>query len=509
MTTAAPQIDLNYGLDDVPKPFPKALGLGLQHVLTMFGATIAVPLLLGPAMEMDTTQIAILISSVFIASGVATILQVTIGTRLPIVQGVSFAFLGPFFAIIGAHSGAQAMQYIAGAILLGAVVEAAIGFSGLVGVLRRYITPVVIGPVIALIGLSLYGAASGQVSAVTDDQGNVVQSSNWWIAILTFSLVFLFALVLSRRSRMLSLFPILLAVVTAYVVALIFSEIGVITEANRAYVSFSTIGDSFGGAPWVRNVVGERALFFPWGMPLFDVGFFVAILAAYLASIIESFGDYHAVARVSGAGDPTPRQINRGIGTEGLGCAFTGLVGGFASTSYSENIGLVGLTKVASRYVVLVGATALILLGFITKIGAIIATIPAPIVGGIYMALFGLIAAVGLSNLLRADMSSQRNLLIAGFVLFMGLVVPNYMGTLPQEWTLGGQTWLTNLARSIFGSGIAVGALLGLILDNLIPGSPAERGIVPDTDLAFEPDEARRAERGTDDAAGGDGHPAP
>ena len=499
MTTAATQIELTYGLDDVPKPFAKALGLGLQHVLTMFGATIAVPLLLAPGMQMDTTQTAILISSVFIASGVATALQVLIGSRLPIVQGVSFAFLGPFFAIIAAHSGQEAMRYIAGAILLGAVVETAVGFGGLMGLLRRYITPVVIGPVIALIGLSLFGAASGQVNSISDDQGNVVQSGNWWIALLTFGLTFLFALVLSRRSRMLALFPILLAVVTAYVVALIFSEAGVITEANRAYVSFATIADSFANAPWVRNVVGERALFFPWGLPVFDFGFFVAILAAYLASMIESFGDYHAVARVSGREAPTPTQINRGIGAEGLGCAFTGLVGGFASTSYSENIGLVGLTKVASRYVVIVGAVALVLLGFVTKIGAIIATIPAPIVGGIYMALFGLIAAVGLSNLLRADMTSQRNLLIAGSILFMGLVVPNYMGQLPDDWTLGGLEWLTNLARSIFGSGIAVGALLGLLLDNLIPGSDAERGITPATDLAFEPDEARRSERPSDD----------
>lgn len=496
MTTAAPQIELNYGLDDVPKPFFKALGLGLQHVLTMFGATIAVPLLLGPAMGMDATQIAILVSAVFVASGVATILQVTIGTRLPIVQGVSFAFLGPFFAIIATHSGAEAMRYIAGAIILGAVVETVIGFSGLVGLLRRSISPVVIGPVIALIGLSLFGAANGQVSAIVDDQGNVVQSSNWWIAILTFSLVFLFALVLSQRSRMLGLFPILLAALSTYLVALVLSEVGVITEANRAYVSFATISDSFGSASWVRNVVGERAIFFPWGAPLFDFGFFVAILAAYLASIIESFGDYHAVARVSGAGEPTGTQINRGIGAEGLGCLFTGLVGGFASTSYSENIGLVGLTKVASRYVVLVGAIALIVLGFVTKFGAIIATIPTPIVGGVYMALFGLIAAVGLANLQRADMTSQRNLMIAGFILFMGLVVPNYMAALPPDWTLGGVSWLTNLATSIFGSGIAVGAIIGLLLDNLIPGTDVERGIVPATDLAIEPDEARRAERG-------------
>jgi nucleobase transporter 1/2 len=466
--------DLNYGIDDVPKPFPRALGLGLQHVLTMFGATIAVPLLLGPAMGMDAADIAILISSVFIASGVATLVQVHYGTRLPIVQGVSFAFLGPFFAIIATKGGADSMRYIAGAILLGAVVEAAIGFSGVFGVIRRYITPIVIGPVIALIGLSLFQAAVLQVNTIRGDDGSVIAAGNWWLAILVIVGIFLFSLILAPRFRAFSLFPILLAVVGVYLLALLLSAVGVISEGSRAYVSLSGIGD----APWVRGVVGERSLFLPWGSPLFDLGFFIAVLAAYLASAIESFGDYHAVARVSGAGDPTTKQINRGIGAEGIGCFFTGLVGGFASTSYTENIGLIGITKVASRYVVTVGAIALIVLGFITKIGAIIATIPAPIVGGVYMTLFGLIAAVGLSNLFKADMTSQRNLMIIGFTLFMGLVMPAYMGQLEPGWTLLGTEWLTNLARSIGGSGIAVAAILGLLLDNLIPGTQEERGVV-------------------------------
>jgi nucleobase transporter 1/2 len=481
-TMPAGQMDLNYGLDDVPRPFPKALGLGLQHVLTMFGATIAVPLLLGPAMGMDTTQIAILISSVFMASGIATILQVTIGSRLPIVQGVSFAFLGPFFAIIGAREGVEAMSFIGGAILIGAVIEAVVGFSGVFGLIRRYITPIVIGPVIALIGLSLFNAATLQVNTITGEDGEVVLAGNWWIALLTVGLVFVFALVVSRRSQLVSVFSILLAVVCTYIVALILSEVGLLTEGNRAFVSFDRIGQAFTDAPWVRNVVGEQGLLFPWGAPSFDLGFAIAVLAAYLASMIESFGDYHAVARVSGLGEPTRGQINRGIGSEGLGCFVTGLLGGFASTSYTENIGLIGLTRVASRYVVLLGAGALILLGFVTKFGAIIATIPTPVVGGVYLALFGLIAAVGLTNLMRADMTSQRNLLIAGFILFMGLVVPDFMNQLPPDWTFLGSEWTTNLARSIFGSGIAVAAILGLLLDNLIPGTDAERGIVADRD---------------------------
>ncbi|CAN5894062.1 hypothetical protein BH23ACT5_BH23ACT5_19490 [soil metagenome] len=193
--------------------------------------------------------------------------------------------------------------------------------------------------------------------------------------------------------------------------------------------------------------------------------------------MIESFGDYHAVSRMATGEDPEPRTINRGIGAEGIGCFITGLFGGFASTSYSENIGLVGLTKVASRYVVLLGAGVLVFLGLVAKFGAVVATIPTPIVGGAYLALFGLIAAVGLSLLRRADMDSQRNLLIVGFVLFSGFVFPNYFQTV-VDFSFFGIGWLTDVIYAIGSSGIATAAVFGLLLDNLIPGTPEERGAI-------------------------------
>lgn len=483
MSTSDQAMDLNYGLDDVPKPFPRALALSLQHVLTMFGATIAVPLILSGPLGFDAAQTAILISSAFVASGLATIAQLTIGSRLPIVQGVSFAFLGAFFAIIFATvqdgvGGEEAMQLIAGGVILGGLVEAVVGYTGLIGTLQKYITPITIGPVIALIGLSLFGAATGNVVTQVDADGNVTAQGNWWIAILVVVLVFLFSLVWSNRNRFFALFPILLAVVASYLVALVLSLVGLLEEGNRAYVSFGGVS----GTPWVRSVVGEQAIFFPWGVPKFDFGFFIAILAAYMASAIESIGDYNAVSRIVGLGKPDNSTVSKGIGAEGVGCVATAFVGGFASTSYSENIGLIGLSKVASRYVVFLGAGVLILLGFVAKIGAVIATIPAPIVGGIYMALFGLIAGVGLSNLQHADMNSQRNLLIVGFLLFMGLAVPNYFGQVPQDWTLFGQGWLTDIVKSIGSSGIAVAAVLGLFLDNVIPGTDVERGIHAEPD---------------------------
>jgi nucleobase transporter 1/2 len=457
--TSSRAVDLNYGLDDVPKPFVKALGLGMQHVLTMFGATILVPLIVGPALGFQGRDIAILISSVFIASGIATAIQVTIGSRLPIVQGVSFAFLGGFFAIAGSYQGAEAMRYIAGMIIIGAILEVIIGFGGLMGVLRRFITPITIGPVIALIGLSLFGAAAGTAS------------SHWPLALLTLALTFVYSLILAPKVRLFSLFPILLAVITAYVFAWIMTVAGVFTGA--AAVDFSGAG----ATPWVRGFeVGGGGVIFPWGTPLFDFTFIIVFLAAYLASAIESFGDYHAISRIARGGDPSVEEINRGIGAEGLGCAATAVVGGFASTSYSENIGLVGLTKVASRRVVLIGAVVLIVLGLVTKVGGVITTIPTPIVGGIYLSLFGLIAAVGLSNLRRADMDSQRNLMIVGFVLFSGFVFPSYFAG-AQDFSFFGIGWATTVMQSVFSSGIATAAVLGILLDNLIPGSDEERGI--------------------------------
>lgn len=464
MSAAGPnQVELVYGLEDVPKPFSRALGLGLQHVLTMFGATIAVPLLLGPEMGMDAAQIGILVSSVFICSGIATFLQVTIGSRLPIIQGVSFSFLGAFFAIIAARPGPDAMRYIAGAIILGALVEITIGFGRLFGVLRKYITPITIAPVIALIGLALFPAAAGTAS------------THWPMALVMLALVFIYSLMLSRRVRFFSLFPVLLAIVTSYLIALFFTAIGVFGEGNAARVIFDGIGD----APWIRGVIiGEGGILFPWGTPQFDLGFFVVILAAYMASMIESFGDYHAVSRIATGRDPDPQTINRGIGTEGIGCFSTGLFGGFSSTSYSENIGLVGLTRVASRYVVIVGAVALVVLGLVAKVGAVVATIPVPVVGGAYLALFGLIAAVGLSLLRRADMDSQRNLLIVGVVLFMGLVVPRWIETLEPGTVLFGVEWLSDIVKTVGSSGMAVAAILGILLDNLIPGTPQERGMI-------------------------------
>ena len=454
---------MNYCVDDIPKPFGKALFLGIQHVLTMFGATVSVPLLLGPIMGMDPQQVAMLVASVMLASGVATFLQVNFGTRLPIVQGVSFAFLGPFFGIIGAVGAmgpAVTMQHIAGAIMLGALVEMLVGFSGIIGKLQKYVSPVVIGPVIALIGLSLWYVGAPNAAQ------NVLLST------IVIALIFIFSLIIGPKKPFFSLFPVILAVVIAWLVGFILSMAGVYAPGDPGFIDLSPIA----AAPWFRI-----NLIFPWGMPKFEIGFFLVILAGYLASMIESYGDYQAINVACEADPLTEKQISRGIGFEGVGCFLSGVFGGFSSTSYTENIGLVGLTKVASRYVVNIGVVVLIFLGIFGKFGAVVATIPGPIVGGLYCALFGLIASIGISNSAKADLSSMRNQMIIGFCLFMGISVPGiFNGThladpiqLYFEWA----PWLSNIINIVGSTGMAVAAIFGLILDNVIPGTPEERGL--------------------------------
>ena len=486
-----PRDGILYGIDDRP-PLGRAAVLGLQHALTMFGATVSVPLLLGPAMGMDTAQTALLISSVMLCSGLATIIQATYGTRLPIIQGVSFSFLAAFFAIIAAGrnaetpwSSATIMQYIAGTIMVGAVVEMVVGFSGLIGRLRRMLSPVVVGPVIMLIGLALF------------EHGAPKAGTHWPTSGLTMLLVILCSLLLSRRWRFFKIFPILTAVVIACGVCWLMSAFGVFASDHPAHVNLSYVRQS----DWLR--MDPREIIFPWGTPRFETGFIIAGLAAYLASMIESFGDYHACSHMAGGKDPTPRQISRGIGCEGVGCFITSIFGGFSSTSYSENIGLVGLTRVGSRFVVQIAAVMLILLGLFGKFGAFAATIPGPVVGGLYCVLFGLISAVGVQQLARADLSSERNLFIAGFSLFMGLSVPAYFsgGSIyapgweslsadiahwieqaltslpfvghPEAWAAS----ILSIIKSIGLTGMGVAAIIGILLDNLIPGTPEERGL--------------------------------
>ena len=457
--------NMMYGIEDKP-PFLIMLLSGAQHVLTLFGATTLVPLIFGPAMGMDALQVASLISCVYFGMGVATLIQTSkkLGSGLPIVQGSSFSFIPSVMTIIALYKAAgpeAIMQYLGGGLTVGGVILALIGYSRIVGIIRKVITPVVIGPVIMAIGFSLAGTAI---------QGN---AANYWPASLgVLVLIFLFSLVL--KNKYINIFAILLSIVIVYLVCLGLSLNGTFAPSHPAYIDLSKVYE----ADWIRSF---RNVVIPWGMPKFSLMAIAALLAGFFATMIESIGDYHSVSYASGVSDPDSETISRGIGAEGLCCALSGVFGSVGTTSYTENIGLIGLTRVASRAVVRTGAVILILMSFVGKLSALIATMPSPIIGGAYIALFGTIGAMGIQVLMRADMSSQRNILIVGFAFLMAMGLPGWVEKnqilfmnpeSSQVWqALGGMVW------AVLKTPMAVAGLCAAVCDSLIPGTDAERGI--------------------------------
>ncbi len=451
---------LIYSIDDRP-PLRDALPLGFQHYLTMFGSTVAIPLLLSErlGLEEDPGALGLLIGTMFFVSGITTLLQTTIGNRLPLVQGGTFSFLAPAFAICGMASLAEAgwqvrMQHIQGAVIAGALAEMVIGYSGLMGRLLRFVGPITIAPTIALIGLALFKF------------GAPVAGSHWGIGGLTIALIILFSQYLRTVHRTFEMFPIMLAILVAWGTSAILTATGVFGPGHPAHVSM----DAVSNAPWLRVPYP-----FQWGMPVFGAAAIVGMLAGYMASMVESVGDYFACARLAGAPPPDAKLVNRGIGMEGVGCFVAGCFGtGNGTTSYSENIGAIGLTRVGSRRVVQVGAVLMIAMGMFGKFGAMFASIPQPIVGGMYCAMFGMIAAVGLSNLQFVNLNSARNLFILGFAFFMGLSVPEYFANSPVT---SGPDWLNNMVNTLGQTGMAVSALVALVLDNTIAGTAKDRGL--------------------------------
>jgi len=452
--------ELVYKIDDKPS-LPIAITAGAQHVLTLFGATTLVPLILGPSMGMSPEQIGAFIGCVYFGMGIATLIQThpKLGTGLPIVQGSSFSFIPPLLTIIAAYKvmGPNVvMQYVGGALIVGGILMSAVGYSKLAGQITKVITPVVIGPTIMAIGFSL---------ASTAVQFN---AANYWpISLAVVAMIFFFSLVSKNKYH--NIFAVLSAIIIAYLICLVCSLVGLFPKGHASYVSLSNVA----AAPWLRyNVI------LPWGMPKFSALAIGAIFAGFFCVLIESIGDYHNCAFAAGIGDPTPAQINRGIGAEGLSCMLSGIFGSVGTTSYTENIGLIALTGVASRYVVRIGAIILILLSFIGKLGALIATMPSPVIGGAYITLFGTIGALGIQNLMRADMGSQRNILIVGFAFLMALGLPGWIDANQALFTggflgntVGGVIW------AILKTPMAVAGLCAGICDNLVPGTAEERGI--------------------------------
>ncbi|NXO73340.1 S23A1 protein, partial [Phainopepla nitens] len=502
-----PEVDMLYKIEDVP-PWYFCVLLGFQHYLTCFSGTIAIPFLLAESLCVGKDQLTVsyLIGTIFTCVGITTLIQTTVGIRLPLFQASALAFLVPAKSILAlekwqcppegegrgiygnwslplntSHIWQPRMREIQGAIIVSSLVEVVIGLLGLPGALLSYIGPLTVTPTVSLIGLSVFQAAGDRAG------------SHWGISVLTIFLIVLFAQYLRQvaiclpgyrrghgfvllRIQIFKMFPIILAIMLVWLICYVLTLTGVFPSRPEEYgykARTDARGEILSVAPWFRVPYPCQ-----WGLPTVTSAAVLGMFSATLAGIIESIGDYYSCARLAGAPPPPVHAINRGIFTEGISCIIAGLLGtGNGSTSSSPNIGVLGITKVGSRRVIQYGAGIMLLLGTVGKFTALFASLPDPVLGGMFCTLFGMITAVGLSNLQFVDMNSSRNLFVLGFAMFFGLTLPNYLDSNPGAINTG-VAELDQILTVLLTTEMFVGGTIAFVLDNTIPGTQEERGLV-------------------------------
>lgn len=437
---------------------PKMLILGIQHMFAMFGATILVPILVvgyfQTACNEPLTR-GLTVSVTLFCAGVGTLIfHVCSKLKVPAFLGSSFAFLGGFYTVANLNSGMYAgmganekAAYACGGIVVAGVLYlvAALIFK-LVGVNRvmRFLPPVVTGPIIICIGLSLASSAISNAS------------TNWLLAIVALAVIIVFNI---WGKGMFKIIPILMGVVISYVFALILNAFGVTNPDGSAILNFSSISSS----SWI-------------GIPQFqlckfDITSILVMAPIAIATMMEHVGDMSAISATVEQNFIADPGLHRTLMGDGLATAFAGLVGGPANTTYGENTGVLELSKVYDPRVIRIAAGLAIVLSFIPKFSAVISTMPAAIIGGVSFMLYGMISAIGVRNVVenKVDLTKSRNLIIAGVIFVCGLGFSNGL-----TFTIAG-THITLTA-------LAIAAIAGIVLNAVLPGNDYNFGVNPEGD---------------------------
>lgn len=421
----------------------------------MILGSLAGGVIIGNAVGLSNIQTGELIGYINFAVGVATILQVRFGVKFPIVQGSTMGHV-PAYLALGAtgiaiyHDPITTMQYLGGALIVGALLETAFGAMHFLKYMFRIISPLTVGTVIMMVGLGLW-------SVVAEFIGGA-----WHWAISIIILVFLGSFAFGIIAKTMAIFT---AVIIAYLFAVTGTMLGWFPEIHPLFVNFQPIQN----ANWLTFPE-----LFPWGAPKFSLGFILAMAIPYIATAFESVGDYIAVSNSIESGNPSTKRISRGITTEGIASTISASLGGTATSSFSQNVGIVRLSGVASLFVCILAGLLLMIIGIIGKLGSIFASIPEVILGAVYLMAFGILVMTGLRLVMKADVTTSRNETILGSALLLGLALPHYMSGNPIEVTNTGIQVFLNvfLATPMMVAGVWV-----CILDNLIPGSDEERGL--------------------------------
>ena len=434
-------------------PAPKLALYGFQHVLAFYAGAVIVPILLAGAIGLNTNQLIHLINADLFTCGIASIIQSVgfwkVGVKLPLLQGVTFTAVSPMIAIgLAGGGGTAGLQVIYGSVIVAGLFTLFLApyFSKLI----KYFPPIVTGSVILIIGIALLPvAASDAVNGAA--VGKSVNGRDLAYALGTLALI----VAIQRIFRgFMSTIAVLVGLVVGTLVAWAFGD-----------ASFSSVGSS--------AVVGVTTPFF-FGAPKFVASAIISMIVVMLITAVETTGDVFATGAIVDK-RITRNDIARALRADGLATAIGGVLNSFPYTCFAENVGLVRLTRVKSRWVVASAGVIMIILGLLPKAAAVVAGVPRPVLGGAALAMFATVAVVGIQTLSKVDLNDHRNIVILASSLGVAMLVtaqPNVSTAVP-EW-----------ARIIFGSGITLGSIvaigLNLIFHHLggrgaaVAGSPGE-----------------------------------
>jgi xanthine permease len=407
----------------------KVFTLGLQHVLAMYAGAVIVPLIVGGALKLNGTQMAYLIAADLFTCGLATLLQIMgtkyFGSRLPVILGCTFTAVGPIIAIASTHNLATAYGAI---IISGLFVVLA---APLYGKLLKFFPTIVTGSVVTIIGLSLIPVAMNNVAG-GEGSADFGQPRNLLLALITL-------LVILAVNRFATGFLRSISVLVGLVV-------GTAIAYGMGIVNFSTVGE----ASWVSIA---QPFYFGW--PEFSLTAIFTMIIVNIVSMVESTGVYFAVGKVIDQ-KVEQKQIVNGLRSEGVAIMLGGIFNAFPYTAFSQNVGLISLSRIKTRNVIFAAGGIMIVLGLLPKLAALTTIVPNAVLGGAMIVMFGSVAVSGISILADVDLRKDGNLLIAACSIAVGLgsaTLPAMFAELPE------------FARMLLQNGIVSGSLTAIVLN--------------------------------------------
>ncbi|MTI46991.1 nucleobase:cation symporter-2 family protein [Sporosalibacterium faouarense] len=424
--------ELLYHINDKPS-LAVAIPLAIQNIVAAFSGIIAVPLVVGSAIGLTPEQMTFIVNATLFMAGVATFIQAygigPIGSKLPCIMGTDFTFVGPSIAV-GSTMG---LPGIFGATILGSFVE--IILSRFIKPLMRFFPPVVTGTVVSLIGLTIMPVAVDWAAGGTgaSDYGSL---ENIFLALVVMAII----VVLNQWGKGFTRAgAILIGIIVGYFVSYFMGKLDFSQVTNASWVSFPTP--------------------FKYGVK-FSLPALLAFIPAYLVTTVESIGDLLAVGEAS-QHDVSGEELGGGLLADGVGSFFAGIFNAGPNTSFSQNVGIIPVTGVASRFVIIIAGVILMISGLLPKLGALIAIMPNAVLGGAGIIMFGMIAVGGFKILQKVNFT-RRNSLVVAISIGLGMAVvvrPDVLSHLP------------NGLQVVLSSGIATGTITALLLNLILPNT--------------------------------------